>query len=77
MNTQNILIEKFGIKQEVLDFCNEVEGLAAPRFREVEEIAEYNQAKVLAACIKNHLSDAHFAGTTGYGFDDIGHGIPQ
>ncbi|MDR2167853.1 MAG: methionine gamma-lyase family protein, partial [Clostridiales bacterium] len=72
MTTHNILIEQFGIRQEVLDFCNGVEAQAAPRFREVEEIAEYNQAKVLAACIKNHLSDAHFAGTTGYGFDDIG-----
>jgi len=72
MTTQNILIEKFGIKPEVLEFCNEVEKLAEARFREVDDIAEYNQAKVLAACIKNQLSEAHFAGTTGYGFGDIG-----
>ncbi|MCL2168807.1 MAG: methionine gamma-lyase family protein [Defluviitaleaceae bacterium] len=72
MTTQSILLEKFGIKPEVFEFCNEVEIQAEKRFREVDEIAEYNQAKVLAACVQNELNEAHFAGTTGYGFDDIG-----
>jgi len=72
MTLQDLFLEKFGIKPEVLEFCNKVEQEAQARFREVEEIGEFNQAKVLAACIKAGLSESHFAGTTGYGDGDIG-----
>ena len=75
MKTHELLNEKFGIDKKVIDFCNKVEEEAFPRFKEVDEIGEFNQAKVLAACIKNQLAEAHFAGTTGYGFDDIGREI--
>lgn len=42
------------------------------RFAEIDRIAEYNQAKVLAAMQKNRVSAACFAATTGYGYDDVG-----
>ena len=42
------------------------------RFDEIDKVAEYNQAKVLAAMQKNRVSAACFAGTTGYGYDDVG-----
>ena len=42
------------------------------RFDEIDKIAEYNQAKVLSAMQKNRVSAACFAGTTGYGYDDVG-----
>ena len=42
------------------------------RFDEIDKIAEYNQAKVLAAMQKNRVSAACFAATTGYGYDDVG-----
>ena len=37
-----------------------------------EEIALYNQEKVLNAFSKNAIAMRHFAGTNGYGYDDIG-----
>ncbi len=43
-----------------------------PQFREIEKIEEENQIKVLRAMQKNKLSEAHFFGTTGYGYNDLG-----
>ena len=42
------------------------------RFAQIDKVAEYNQAKVLAAMQKNRVSAACFAATTGYGYDDMG-----
>jgi len=42
------------------------------RFAQIDKIAEHNQAKVIAAMQKNHVSAACFAATTGYGYDDVG-----
>lgn len=42
------------------------------QFTIVDEIAYYNQKKVLNAFIKNKVSTQCFAGTTGYGYDDVG-----
>ena len=44
----------------------------APAFARTEEIGEYNSRKVLAAFIHNGVSESHFAGSTGYGYDDRG-----
>ncbi len=38
----------------------------------LDEIKNYNQLKVIRAMQKNRLSDTHFGGTTGYGYDDSG-----
>lgn len=38
----------------------------------IEEIADYNQQKMLAAFINNRVSEAHFVPTTGYGYGDRG-----
>ena len=37
-----------------------------------DEIALKNQEKVLKALQENKIATRHFAGTTGYGYDDIG-----
>lgn len=41
-------------------------------FARIEENTEYNQQKMLAAFIHNGVSESHFSGTTGYGYDDRG-----
>lgn len=41
-------------------------------FREVDEIAEYHQARILQTFIKHQISQRHFIGTTGYGYGDDG-----
>ena len=62
-----------------LQISDKVKTLAAqaqadirPQFDRIDAIAEENTAKVLAAFQKHRVSEAHFAGTTGYGYDDLG-----
>lgn len=42
------------------------------QFQLIDDIALYNQKKVLDAFIENRVSSQCFAGTTGYGYDDVG-----
>lgn len=66
------MFEALGIKPEVYDLCEkELESLK-DRFKEIDEIAEYNQLKVIKAMQDAQVSEAHLYGTTGYGYDDIG-----
>ena len=48
------------------------EAAAADAFARINEIADYNQQKVLAAFIRHRVSEAHFVPTTGYGYGDRG-----
>jgi len=41
-------------------------------FDRIERTAEHNGQKVLAAFIRNHVSEACLKGSTGYGYDDLG-----
>ena len=69
---KSFMYRKIGISEEVLAFASEVEKELKPRFEKIDETAEYNQAKVLYAMQKNRLSEAHFASSTGYGYNDLG-----
>lgn len=42
------------------------------KFKEIEKIKEYNQQKVLKSFIECEISESHFNGTTGYGYNDRG-----
>ncbi len=42
------------------------------QFAYIDAIAEKNTQKVLAAFQKHRVAESYFAGTTGYGYDDIG-----
>lgn len=42
------------------------------RLRELEQVAERNQWKVIRAFQKHRVSDFHFNGSTGYGYNDSG-----
>lgn len=59
-------------KNTAKKILNECEKLAKDDFRIVEDVALYNQNKVLQAFKKNRVSSMHFQGTSGYGYDDIG-----
>lgn len=61
-----------GIENDVLTLGSEVEESLKERFQRIDETAEYNQLKVIAAMQKNHISADHFNGSTGYGYNDIG-----
>ncbi len=61
-----------GISPAVYRYGEEVLRALRPRFDAIDQTAEYNQAKVLAAMRSNRVSAAHFAATTGYGYNDEG-----
>lgn len=66
------MYEDCGISPQVLALGEEVLADLSPRFARIDEIAEYNQLKVLASMRKNRVSETHFAATTGYGYNDDG-----
>lgn len=43
-----------------------------PQLERIDAVAEENTQKVLAAFQKYRVAEGYFAGTTGYGYDDIG-----
>ncbi len=61
-----------GISPQVYDFCDEIAEGLKERFTHIDEIAEYNQIKVLHAMQKHRVSAACFESSTGYGYDDLG-----
>ena len=64
--------QEMGISPAVYEYGEQVCKKLQSRFDEIDQIAEYNQAKVLSAMQKNRVSAACFAATTGYGYDDVG-----
>lgn len=49
-----------------------VEEKLSDSFKRIDEIARINSQKVLSAFQKYRVSDSMFAGTSGYGYDDLG-----
>ena len=63
---------KLEISQRVLDLSRQAQEDIQPMFAQIEETAEYNTQKVLAAFQKFRVQESDFVGTTGYGYDDTG-----
>ncbi len=61
-----------GISPKVYEYGEKALEKLQERFAAIDQIAEHNQAKVIAAMQKNRVSAACFAATTGYGYDDVG-----
>ncbi|MCI8360151.1 MAG: hypothetical protein HFE86_02305 [Clostridiales bacterium] len=62
----------FDIAPALREADREVRETIRPVFSRIEEITEYNQQKVLAAFIKNGVSESHLGLSTGYGYGDRG-----
>lgn len=60
------------IKPEAYEMAECAEAKLAARFREIDAVAQENTRKVMEAFQEHRVSDACFAGTTGYGYDDLG-----
>ncbi len=72
MNELLQLYQEMGISPAVYEYGQATLKELADRFAAIDAVAEYNQAKVISAMQKNRVSAACFAGTTGYGYDDVG-----
>ncbi len=66
------MFEALGISKAVVDFSEDVLQGLKERFEEIDAMAELNQMKVIKAMQDNKVSATCFAGTTGYGHDDLG-----
>lgn len=66
------IYRELGIGDEVLGFGRRVEEGLKERFAAIDEVAEFNQMKVIRGMQENRVSDIHFAATTGYGYNDLG-----
>ena len=60
------------ISERVRSLAARAQSELREQFDRIDAIAEVNTQKVLAAFQKHHVAESYFAGTTGYGYDDLG-----
>lgn len=60
------------ISERVRALASQAETGLKEQFDRIDAVAEYNTHRVLAAFRKHRVAEAYFAGTTGYGYDDLG-----
>lgn len=64
--------KQLGISEEVYTFGKKVEEKLTERFQKVDEVAEFNQLKVIHAMQERRVSEACFNYASGYGYNDMG-----
>ena len=62
----------FDIDKRILEASEQAMKLCADKLREVEEIQEYNQIKMIKAFQNAGVRESYFCASTGYGYDDCG-----
>ena len=72
MEINDFIMSEYGVSEKTLALCKEAEDAVRPQFEKVNEIAEFNQIKVLRAFSNHKVSEAHLGYSTGYGYDDLG-----
>lgn len=60
------------LNENVLQLAKKIEDKIKPYHDQIDEVAFFNQQKVLAAFKNHQASDFHFNPSTGYGYDDEG-----
>lgn len=60
------------IRPEVYDMARQAHERIKHRFDAIDAVAEVNTRRVMEAFQDNKVAEACFAGTTGYGYDDLG-----
>ena len=68
----NEMYQDMGIQDAVSSLGDRILDTLKDRFNKIDQVAEYNQLKVIRAMQKNKVSEACLLGTTGYGYNDIG-----
>ena len=60
------------ISGRVRALADQAEGTLKEQFSRIDSIAQHNTQRVLAAFREHRVAEGYFAGTTGYGYDDLG-----
>lgn len=53
------LYEHLHLDEDVYDYCSKIEKSLKERFEAIDQVAEYNQLKVIHAMQKNRVSERH------------------
>ena len=64
--------KKMGLDADIIAMGEEIRASLKTRFEKIDEMAEFNQMKVLHAMQQKQVSEACLLGTTGYGYNDLG-----
>ena len=62
----------FNIDKRILEASEKAMALCADKLREIENIQEYNQIKMIKAFQNAGVRESYFCASTGYGYDDFG-----
>lgn len=62
----------FEFDNKLLELSDKALEMCSESFKKIEKIQAYNQQKMLKAFQNAGVSESHFAGSTGYGYDDRG-----
>ena len=60
------------LSEQVLALAAQAQAALTRQFARIDAIAEENSRKVLSAFQNHRVAEGYFAGTTGYGYDDLG-----
>ena len=66
------MYNELGIREEVVKLVNQSDKELADKFREIDELCDYNSLRVLSSFHKFEVSESCFNSTTGYGYNDLG-----
>jgi len=61
--------------QRIIDLANDAERELAPFFADIDKVSFENTKKIMDAFKRHRVSDAMFAPTSGYGYDDRGRDV--
>ena len=60
------------ISERVIALAKQAEQGLEAQFARIDNLAQFHTQRVLAAFQKHRVAESYFAGTTGYGYDDLG-----
>ncbi len=72
MNYSDYYLNELHIHPKALSFVRNAQQDVRKKFVDLDEMAEYHQARILHVFGKHRISPRHFIGTTGYGYGDDG-----
>ena len=66
------MYKELGIREEVVNLVNKCEEKVKDKFKEIDELCDYNSLRVLSSFHKFEVTESCFNSTTGYGYNDLG-----
>ncbi len=70
--TKEFFKKRYNISNEVFDIVEKASEDVKVVLKNLDDIKEYNQLKVISAFQEERISESHFTFSTGYGYGDIG-----